>query len=444
MADNDNTPSFKPIDDIDGTDAPPTVDIKPIDGADVPPTVDIKPIDGADAPPTVDIKPTDGTDAPPKADVPKTEKPSTEKPKTEKPSVTSTDPRKYKGYVPGEPKKNFFADQLRIIKERRLLRKDLKAHGIKSREDFEIIAESLGLVLWKANPFFIWWHHAWKGLLSGLGLKSLLAAGAALLTGLFLLSTISEEKGSFTINLTGDMLRAGFVLSDVAEFEKGVSRLFSTKVKQVNNITIEDIDPDVDEIDGPHNGDNYVAYTFYIRNDGEENSSYAWYLKMKGEVLDTTQAVWLMLFEDGYQVTYTRPTADGKPEELFGFDDPIPFTELAYDKEAQYYSEVDKESNVTLYGIVTTPYVDDEIVAQGLIEDVPPGEMHKYTVVIWIEGYDPECTDDIFGGFAKFEMDFEYVEDDADRNGLFDGVFRTEYDDYANGNTSENSGNSAD
>jgi hypothetical protein len=31
----------------------------------------------------------------------------------------------------------------------------------------------------------------------------------------------------------------------------------------------------------------------------------------------------------------------------------------------------------------------------------------KYTIVLWIEGSDPECTDNILGGEFKVHMDFK-------------------------------------
>ncbi len=334
-----------------------------------------------------------------------------------KPSADVTD-----HYIPGEPKDNWLLERIRIIRERRALRKDLKRKGITSRKDFEAIAESLGLVLWKDIPFLLWWHHGWRRWLANFGLGSLLAAAAALLALLFLLSYITEKKGAFTINLTAEMLRAGFVLYDSAKFEHPETRLFSLEVEQVNNITLEDIPKDIDQIDGPHNGRDYVAYTFYIRNEGQEPQDYAWYLNMLGDTMNVSEAVWLMLFEDGAQVIYAEPTAAGEAEQLYGFREPL-FAEAAYAYDTQYYVQGER------YGITTTPFVQEDIVAQGLIQGVQPGEHHKYTVVIWVEGYDPECTDAIFGGFAKYSMRFENVTDKELEN-IFSGLYRTEYRDY--------------
>ena len=34
----------------------------------------------------------------------------------------------------------------------------------------------------------------------------------------------------------------------------------------------------------------------------------------------------------------------------------------------------------------------------------------KYTVVIWLEGNDPDCVDNIIGGTLKLSMDFKIAE----------------------------------
>ena len=55
----------------------------------------------------------------------------------------------------------------------------------------------------------------------------------------------------------------------------------------------------------------------------------------------------------------------------------------------------------------TVAFVSDELIAREHVADFNPGDIHKYTVVMWIEGSDPECTDNILGGEFKVHMDFK-------------------------------------
>lgn len=317
------------------------------------------------------------------------------------------------------------AGRKEIRRRRKILRKAMKTQGIKSRREFENTAREMGLVLdngWLA--FWLnWWALKKAALLSSLGLKTLLLGAGAVLSAMFIAASVTEQAGSFTINLTADMLDFGFVLSETEDFEEPSSRLFSLELEQVNNITVADIDSQVYTGEGAEmNGLNYIGYSFYIRNDGDEASSYIYSLEMPSETLGVGEVVWVMMFEDGKQIIYARESADGDPEELYGYRVP-PFYDQAYYPQSQYYEEDGR------YGLITTPFDSDDMVEEGFVDMVEPGEVKKYTVVIWIEGNDPECTNDIFGGYAKLSMNFSQVEEE-DKDSIFDGVFRTEYEDY--------------
>lgn len=311
----------------------------------------------------------------------------------------------------------------RVRKARKILRKDLKKRGIKKRAEFEQVAWEMGLSLDEDRKLLpLLWLPGW--IASHIGLGALLAAAGAFLAAIFLLSYITDHAGAFTINLTADLMKKGFILCDEPTFENPSSRLRSEETKDINNITVGDVAPDVDETDGSHNGTNYVAYTFYIKNDGEVVGEYSYALKIGSSSLGVNDAVWFMLFEDGHQVMYANTSADGDAEKLIGYSSEPPFYDLAYNTSEQYYKSGSE------WGIKTTPFADDNTIVYGKMEDVAPQEIHKYTVVIWLEGNDPECVDKIFGGHGTYSMEFTVIDDIGDES-IFSGVWRTEYDDYA-------------
>ena len=51
------------------------------------------------------------------------------------------------------------------------------------------------------------------------------------------------------------------------------------------------------------------------------------------------------------------------------------------------------------------------VVMNDFKADFKPGNFTKFTVVIWIEGDDPDCTDELIGGDLKCEMKFSVIED---------------------------------
>ena len=65
----------------------------------------------------------------------------------------------------------------------------------------------------------------------------------------------------------------------------------------------------------------------------------------------------------------------------------------------------------------TTPFVNSELVAFEHRQRFGPGDIDKYTVVMWLEGTDIDCTDNLLGGEIKVHMEFnsEFKEVDASK-----------------------------
>ena len=59
----------------------------------------------------------------------------------------------------------------------------------------------------------------------------------------------------------------------------------------------------------------------------------------------------------------------------------------------------------------TTPFVSDDVVFANSVESFDAGQVIKYTLVIWLEGDDPECLDNIMGGTVKMSMHFSVEEE---------------------------------
>lgn len=299
-----------------------------------------------------------------------------------------------------------------IRKGRKKLRRELKARGIKSREEFELIAGSMGLYFDKRSGFLMW-------LLRGRGLWALLGALLLLLGAFFLMSLVSQMRGYFTINLSDGMFKEGFTLSPTVGFENPSVSLFCEPAADVPCVSFIQISEDVDQTDGQHNGD-YFAYTFYCRNEGESTVDYTWDLELIDEAQSLSTAAWVMVFEDGKMCFYAKPSSDtGAEEALPAFDDdtrgylrPPLMTQARYpDKQ---YQVIREKNGITFYRLVPFRFAEDNLVASGLQQSVEPMEVHKYTVVIWLEGDDPDANVDRMGGHLGLAMQFRLVEESRD------------------------------
>ena len=68
--------------------------------------------------------------------------------------------------------------------------------------------------------------------------------------------------------------------------------------------------------------------------------------------------------------------------------------------------ETDKESDRSIYQVIAEPFEDDGVtVMERKAEEIQPWDEknkeghQKYTVVIWLEGDDPQCTNELMNGF---------------------------------------------
>lgn len=293
---------------------------------------------------------------------------------------------------------------------RKKLREEMKAAGTYSHKEFELTASSLGLYFDKDRKFglLLWLFH-------GRALWALLGAAALFLAVLYAFSTVTEMRGHFTINLTDDMFEEGFELSHTADFANPSARLYGIPVEDAPCVSIVDLPVDVDDIDGSHNGRNYFAHTFYLAKRGPNTVNYRFSLSVNSEKFGASKAIWVLLFEDGVPTLFAKANGTtGEAECLPAKDDDgrgytvVPFQQ---DGLAESQFEVVRTTSLrTYYRLIPRSFQDDLVVTESVMTDVQPDEVHKYTVVIWLEGDDPDCTNALIGGHIGMQMDFELLD----------------------------------
>lgn len=194
---------------------------------------------------------------------------------------------------------------------------------------------------------------------------------------LFALSFMQENMGNFTINLNRlELFRRGVAIADNGDFNNATARLAADAVDNGTNIAADDLPDNLDNVDGSHNGKNYVAYTFYIRNAGKTDLGYSAKLKVVSASKGVEKAARVRVYRNGEPTTYAAAAADGNPE---------PNTE---------------------------PFASKDVVTTISHTNFRVGDVDKYTVVIWLDGDDPECVDKIIGGAVEFGFDFDSSETD--------------------------------
>lgn len=194
---------------------------------------------------------------------------------------------------------------------------------------------------------------------------------------LYLLSLFLTQWGDLVISVNGDAVTKGIVVSENADLSDGRVRIGAENVKNVTNITYDWLPLDeLDKKDGSYNGKNHLAYTFYLGNNGSEEAEYDGVLSITGVSKGMDEAVRIMVYKNGKPLIYAK--------KKFGSDKP----------------EED-----------TIQFIDDKIVMQTGLTKIKPKSSDKYTIVSWVEGNDPECVNDIMGGYMRMSMLFSIADE---------------------------------
>lgn len=200
-----------------------------------------------------------------------------------------------------------------------------------------------------------------------------------LIIAYFILNIVYNE-GSFTISMDKNTyLESNLVMYESLNDRSSVFRLSTSKIAFMDNISIKWLPDNINnEAEGAHNGENYIAYTFYLENQGEETINYWYSVTIDDIIKNVDDAVRIMIYVNDDQVVYAKRSA------ITGEEEPG-----------------------------TTSFRDDDTIILESRKDMHPDDIDKITIVIWLEGDDPECVNAILGGEMKMHMDIyeEHVEE---------------------------------
>ena len=94
-----------------------------------------------------------------------------------------------------------------------------------------------------------------------------------ILTFAYFVLNVVYNEGHFTISMDKNTyLRSNLVMYESMNDRSSVIKLSAEKIAFMDNISIKWLPDNINKAEGGnHNGENYIAYTFYLENKGEEN-----------------------------------------------------------------------------------------------------------------------------------------------------------------------------
>lgn len=209
-------------------------------------------------------------------------------------------------------------------------------------------------------------------------IKLVLLIIVLLLLILYIITGVIYNSGNFSITLDRNLYSENnIIIYDDPNYKVFRSELYAKTVDYFDNISYKWLPNDLNNHSGgSHNGENYVAYTFFIENTGKDTADYWSEIIIDDVIKNIDEAVRIKVFKDGKDTTYAKIGKNKKPEPG------------------------------------TVPFDSDNQVFLDHVVKFKPNDKKKYTIVIWLEGSDPECTNNILGGEIKMHMNFnsEFVE----------------------------------
>lgn len=193
-----------------------------------------------------------------------------------------------------------------------------------------------------------------------------------LLLNIYIVLRFVYKEKSFTVYLENEEYTIEHNLTIYENSENKRPRKFLTAdvLDSFSNISMDWLPENIhQEAEGSHNGNNYIAYTFYAENQGHETINYHTEIVLDDVIREVDEAVRVIVYKNDQKTIYAKTSkATGLPEEG------------------------------------TKPFVDEDTIMLETTYNFKVGDIDKYTVVIFVEGNDPECTDTLIGGEIGLHM----------------------------------------
>ena len=202
-------------------------------------------------------------------------------------------------------------------------------------------------------------------------LKIILVIIVLFLINLYIVLRLMYIGENFTVTLDSEYGReSGLVVYEDPNDIKIRTYLKSEPINYFTDISVNWLPQNIDnEGNGSHNGQNYIAYTFYASNKGQDTINYWATIEIEDVIKNVDEAIRVMVIKNGERTIYAKKNK----------------------------STGNAENN-------TQPFYSDNVIMLEKNENFQVDCEDKYSIVIWVEGDDPDCIDELIGGEIKMNM----------------------------------------
>lgn len=191
---------------------------------------------------------------------------------------------------------------------------------------------------------------------------------------LILMAITSNRTGNLTIFIDRSSVTKCLSLSESQTLSDPKGKMYGPSITKAWDTTEDKLPKYSDLIDGNSSGDNYIAYTFYLFNSGIEELDYTMKFEIENKSNGLDEAIRVRLYTNDALTTYAKKNSKSG----------------------------EAESG-------TTAFESDKYIVTNTVTAFKPEQYTKYTIVIWVESDDPDCTNDKIGGSITLSMSFSVL-----------------------------------
>lgn len=207
---------------------------------------------------------------------------------------------------------------------------------------------------------------------------------------------IGANGANFVVKFDGDD-GLGLALYNTETMDKPFSRLSYPTLIDQKDVSLSWIPENIEDGLGDKSDRNrswYFAFSFLLRNESSVPVDISLEINANKVKQNVDSAVRLALYRSviGSDEPSVR-TIFAKPQES---GDNVGAPEITMDNNGKVLYE-------------TEPFLSPTKICSLRYEKLKIGEVNKFTILIWIEGYDPECKDELKGGTMSMDMSIKIV-----------------------------------
>ena len=241
-----------------------------------------------------------------------------------------------------------------------------------------------------------------------------------------LVAYFGQYMGTFVIGLDYYSKTLGIQLSQTSDFENPTTTLLVNPVNEGVPASFGVIDwAGTIAKDGDYDSsdkNNYIAYTFYLRNEGTIAVDIALNLNVAQIINSIDDSVRVAIIEDGsigedgliqfkdarlYMKEDIRVDKEGNTYEVNPDEVTVNYLDYSY-VNSQLGADIYDEDAIKnfYYSFDIYTWSGKDYFGDYTLENFKPGEVRKFSLFVWIEGWDKDCNDKILNGRLKMNLEF--------------------------------------